>query len=238
METVENNASFKSLVKQLDIAAAQKIISSFVGHEAEYDELINSVESSVPSFFKDNNLIVLSADKEISEVVTHSISLSDLLNKLRKELDVVSSVLKTYGNRKLHEWNKEEGEELSSIRIKSTDGDRTVMITVKNQYSIDSEKIISMKKILGPLFDKTFKTESSWTVKNDKVKNVIDIIKNSLGKAGAAFVKESFVEKVTVKVQSRKLFDELLSSTAISDDIKEILRQSVKPQEPSITYPK
>lgn len=229
---------FSELSKKFEIGAVNKIISTFVGYEKEYKDLLSNTESSKTSFFRDDSVVIVSPEPEIAEVITHSIKLSDIMKKVKKELDIISDNLKDYGADKIREWNKNNDETVASVRLQSEDGDRTVMITVKNTYSIDANKLSSIKKEIGPNFDKVFKTSSVWTIKNDSVKNVISIIKNALGKAGNAFIKDSFIETVTYSVNSRKDFESLLNDQTISDDIKAILKDCVKPQAPAITYPK
>ena len=235
MELTVEKKNFAKTLKNMDILGMNKIISSFVGHTEEYKELLSTAISSSTSSHKDNNVIVLSEDTSIADLVSHGVQISDMMKKLKSEIDIISQNLKQYGATKLQEWNKENNEDLASVRL--SDGERTVLITVKNAYSIDDEKILSLKKELGSKFTDTFTVENSWTVKNDKIKDVISLLKNTLGKAGSAFIKEAFVEKNIVKVKSRKDLEKLLDSD-ISEEAKTIIKSAIKPQEPSITYPK
>lgn len=236
MELLEKNKSSEP-TKKINIEAASQIISSFIGQEEAFKQLIESAEKSDASFFKDDDVIIITPDKQIGEITTHSVKVSDMMKKFKKELDTISETLKVYGSNKLREWNKINNDAAASVRIQSSDGDRTVMITVKNTYSIDAEKLQSIKKELGSNFDKVFSTDISWSVRNDKIKTVITIVKNALGKAGAAFIKEAFIENINYKIKARKNYEELINSD-ISDDIKKILIDAVKPQAPTITYPK
>ena len=235
LETNKNNISEPT--KKSNIDTANQIISSFVGHEDEFKKFIESAEVSTASFFKDDDVVIITPNKKVAELTTNSVKVSDIMKKLKKELDIMSDNLKIYGSGKLREWNKSNDDTAASVRILSTDGDRTVMITVKNAYSIDTDKLNSIKKELGNKFDKTFTTNINWSVKNDKIKTVITIVKNALGKAGSAFIKEAFVETTTYGIKSRKDYEDLINSD-ISDDIKKVLTDAVKPQAPSITYPK
>lgn len=236
IEHAPKKKTFSDVVKGVDIPSINKLISSFVGLEEEYKTLIENSENPPSTFFKDDKVVVIN-DPSISEVVTHAITISDMINKLKKELDVLSQNLKTYGTAKLYDWNQSNNDSAASVRIEDKSRNRTVMVTVKNSYSIDSKRLTELKKQI-PSFEKAFSQETTWSIKNDKVKDVIAIIKNSLGKAGAAFIKEAFVENITYKVKSRKDLEELISSNEISDETRASLKEIIKQQEPSITYPK
>ena len=214
-----------------------KVINSFVGHEEEYKQLIAGAENLTASVYKDDDVVVITPEKDIAELTTQSVKVSDMMKKFKKELDKMSEDLKAYGSSKLRDWNKENNDTAASVRIQSLDGNRTVMVTVKNAYSIDAEKLQSIKKELGSRFDKVFTTETTWSVKNDKVKTVVTIVKNALGKAGTAFIKEAFKEEISYKVKARKDYEDLLVSD-ITNETRKILIDAVKPQAPAITYPK
>lgn len=236
MDILENTTrSFSDIAKKLDNTPIANLISTFIGFDEEYKKLLSEAEDL--EILKDDNVLLLSKEQTISEIVEHGVRISDTISKLKRELDVLSQNLKIYGASKIREWNKTNGDDVSSIRLPSTEGDRTVLITVKNAYTIDAKKLSSVKKEIGSKFDDVFSTDITWTVKNDKIKDVISIIKNALGKAGAAFVKEAFVETITYKVKSKKAIEDLLNSD-IPDNVKQVIKSSIKAQEPAITYPK
>lgn len=220
---------------KLDTEFFSKTISSFVGNEKEFKKLL---ESSEATFYRDDTVVVITPNTEISKIVSHGIHLSDMMKKIKKELDTLSDSIKDYGQKKIKDWNSNNNDNVASARIQSDDGNRTVMITVKNAYSIDSEKLLDIKKLLGTKFEKAFTVNTSYSIKAEKAKNVISIIKNALGKAGAAFIKDSIVENTSVSINSRKDYEELINDPAVTDDIKKILIDAIKPQAPSITYPK
>ena len=239
MDIQENlKNKFSDVVKDFDIGVVNKVIQSFVGYEDDYNQLMKTCAVVEKAPYKDKDIVMISPSEKVSKMVSHGIRICGVINKLQKELDVIIKNLRIYGPTQLSAWNKENNDEAASVRIPNEDETSTVLISVKNAYSIDAEKLLAMKKSLGGKFDETFSTESEWSVKKGKIKDVIAIIKNSLGKAGAAFVKETFVEDVSIKVKSVKLLDKLYNDPEVSDEIKGALKIAIKPQQPSVSFPK
>ena len=221
--------------------AAKKVISSFAGFEEEYKKFVSSVEKNDSTEIQliKGILHVFVTDKLHKEVID-GVEAAAKIAGLKYEQAEHDSVFAEYGRKVVGFWNEKYNApsmQVSSVRIvPEEDEDKSVLVTVKDSYSIKDDMIVMLKEEMGAAYDEIFEEEEILKVKQERAGVLLKLVETCFD--GVGKVKEFFFDsKISVSMRDSKKFQEYLKSDKVSENLKGKLRMACEQQKPTIKYP-